>query len=72
MQLRAQAMKNKTYSELIKDARRKVDLVKTSPSTSGTELLLADSLSSIIEALDVINEKADKAISNTAYCNIYR
>lgn len=72
MQLRAQAMKNKTYSELIKDARRKVDLVKTSPSASNTELFLADSLTSIIEALDVINEKADKAISDTAYSNIYR
>ena len=65
-------MGNKTYSELIKDARRKVDLVKTSPSASGTELLLADSLTSIIEALDVIYEKADKAFSNTVYSNIYR
>ena len=65
-------MENKTYSELIKDARRKVDLVKTSPSASGTELLLADSLTSIIEALDVIYEKADKAFSNTVYSNIYR
>ena len=65
-------MENKTYSELIKDARRKVDLVKTSPSASGTELLLADSLTSIIEALDVIYEKADKAFSNSIYSNIYR
>ena len=65
-------MGNKTYSELIKDARRKVDLVKTSPSASGTELLLADSLTSIIEALDVIYEKADKAFSNSVYSNIYR
>ena len=65
-------MGNKTYSELIKDARRKVDLVKTSPSASGTELLLADSLTSIIEALDVIYEKADKAFSNTVYSNICR
>ena len=65
-------MENKTYSKLIEDARRKVDLVKTSPSASGTELLLADSLSSIIEALDIINKKADKAISDTAYSNIYR
>ena len=65
-------MGNKTYSELIKDARRKVDLVKTSPSASGTELLLADSLTSIIDALDVIYEKADKAFSNTVYSNIYR
>ena len=65
-------MGNKTYSELIKDARRKVDFVKTSPSASGTELLLADSLTSIIEALDVIYEKADKAFSNTVYSNIYR
>lgn len=72
MQLRAQTMENKTYSKLIEDARRKVDLVKTSPSASGTELLLADSLSSIIEALDIINKKADKAISDTAYSNIYR
>ena len=63
-------MGNKTYSELIKDARRKVDLVKTSPSASGTELLLADSLTSIIEALDVIYEKADKAFSNTVYSDI--
>ena len=67
-----QTMGNKTYSELIKDARRKVDLVKTSPSASGTELLLADSLTSIIDALDVIYEKADKAFSNTVYSNIYR
>ena len=65
-------MGNKTYSELIKNARRKVDLVKTSPSASGTEHLLADSLTSIIEALDVIYEKADKAFSNTVYSNIYR
>ena len=65
-------MENKTYSELIKDARRKVDLVKTSPSASGTELLLADSLTSIIDALDVIYEKADKAFSNSVYSNIYR
>ncbi len=64
MQLRAQAMENKTYSELIKDSRRKVDLVKTNPSASDTELLLADSLTSIIEALDAINKKADKAISD--------
>ena len=65
-------MGNKTYSELIKDARRKVDLVKTSPSASGTELILADSLTSIIEALDVIYEKADKSFSNSVYSNIYR
>ena len=65
-------MKNKTYSELIKDARRKLDLVKKSPSACGTERLLADSLTSIIEAIDVINEKADKAFSNTVYSNIYR
>ena len=64
--------KEKTYYELIKDARRKVDLVTTSPSSSDTELLLADSLSSLIEALVVINKKADKAISNTVYSNIYR
>jgi hypothetical protein len=57
-------MENKTYSELIKDSRRKVDLVKTNPSASDTELLLADSLTSIIEALDAINKKADKAISD--------
>lgn len=67
MQLRAQAMENKTYSELIKDSRRKVDLVKTNPSASDTELLLADSLTSIIEALDAINKKADKAISDIGY-----
>ena len=65
-------MENKTYSELIKDARRKLDFAKENPSESGTEHLLADSLTSIIEALDVINEKADKAISDTAYSNIYR
>ena len=64
--------KEKTYYELIKDARRKVDLVTTSPSSSDTELLIADSLSSLIEALFVINKKADKAISNTVYSNIYR
>lgn len=60
-------MENKTYSELIKDSRRKVDLVKTNPSASDTELLLADSLTSIIEALDAINKKADKAISDIGY-----
>lgn len=65
-------MENKTYSELIEDARRKVAWAKASPFTSGTERLLADSLASIIEALDVINEKAEKAISNAAYSNIYR
>ena len=65
-------MENKTYSELIKDAKRKLAWAKASPSASGTERLLADSLTSIIEALDVINKKADKAISDTAYSNIYR
>lgn len=64
--------KEKTYSELIENARRKVAWAKASPFASGTEHLLADSLASIIEALDVINEKADKAISNTAYSNVYR
>ncbi len=64
--------KEKTYFELIKDARRKVDLVKTSPSASDTELLLADSLSNLIEALNAVNKRADKAISNIAYGNIYR
>ena len=52
--------------------RRKLDFAKESPSASGTERLLADSLTSIIEALDVIYEKADKAFSNTVYSNIYR
>ena len=65
-------MENKTYSELIKDSRRKLDFAKEIPSASVTERLLADSLTSIIEALDVINEKADKAFSNTVYSNIYR
>ena len=65
-------MENKTYSELIKDSRRKLDFAKETPSASGTERLLADSLNSIIEALDVIYEKADKAFSNTVYSNIYR
>ena len=64
-------MENKTYSELIKDARRKLDFAKKSPSASGIERLLADSLTSIIEVLDVINKKADKAISDAAYSNIY-
>ena len=63
-------MENKTYSELIKDARRKLDFAKESPSASGTERLLSDSLTSIIEALDVINEKADKAFSNTVYTSV--
>ena len=57
---------------MIKDARRKLDFAKESPSASGTERLLSDSLTSIIEALDVINEKADKAISDIAYSNTYR
>ena len=65
-------MENKTYSELIKYARRKLDFAKESPSASGAERLLADSITSIIDALDVIYEKADKAISDTAYSNIYR
>lgn len=65
-------MENKTYSELIKNARRKVAWAKASPFASGTEHLLADSLASIIEALDVINEKAEKGISDAAYSNIHR
>ena len=65
-------MGNKTYSELIKDARRKLDFAKESPSASGTEHILADSLTSIIEALYVTYEKADKAFFNTVYSNIYR
>ena len=65
-------MENKTYSELIKDARRKLYFAKENPSASGTERLLADSITSIIEALDVIYEKADKAFSNSVYSNIYR
>lgn len=48
----------KTYSELIENAKRKVNLVKISPSTSGTEKLLADSLESIIEALDAVKSLA--------------
>lgn len=64
--------KEKTYSELIEDARRKVAWAKASPSASGTDRLLANSLSSLIEALDVINEKAEKGISNAAYSNVYR
>ena len=71
MQWRAQTMENKTCSELIKDARRKVDLVKTSPSASGTELLLADSLISLIEALKAVNKSADSAMSNAIYSHIY-
>ena len=65
-------MENKTYSELIKDARRKLDFAKESPSASGTERLLADSITSIIDALDVIYENTDKAITNTDNSNIYR
>lgn len=53
-------MANKTYSELIENARRKVAWAKASPFASGTEHLLANSLASIIEALDVINEKVEK------------
>ena len=67
-----QTMENKTYSELIKDARRKLDFAKEIPSASGTERLLADSLTSIIESLDVIYEKDDKAFTNAVYINIYR
>ena len=65
-------MGNKTYSELIKDARRKLDFAKESPSASVAERLLADSITSIIDALDVIYEKADKSFSNSVYSNIYR
>ena len=64
-------MKNKTYYELIQDARRKIDLVRTSPSASGTELLLADSLSSLIEALNAVNERADRAMSKAVYSHSY-
>ena len=35
-QWREQTMQNKTYSELIEDARRKVAWAKASPSASGT------------------------------------
>ena len=63
--------KNKTYYELIQDARRKIDLVRTSPSASGTELLLADSLSSLIEALNTVNKIADSAMSNSIYSHTY-
>ena len=65
-------MEDKTYIEWIEEARRKIDLVRTNPSASDTECLLANSLNSIIEALDVIYENADKAFSNTVYSNIYR
>ena len=65
-------MENKTYSELIKDARRNLDFAKEITSASDNERLLADSLTSIIEALDVIYEKTDKAFSNSVYSNIYR
>lgn len=54
----AQTMGNKTYSELIEDARQKVDLVKTSPAACGIERLLADSLSCLIEALDYVEQRA--------------
>lgn len=64
-------MANKSYYELIKDAIRKVDLVRTSPSASGTERLLADSLSSLIEALDAVNERADRAMSEAVYSHSY-
>lgn len=63
--------KEKTYFELIQDARRKINLVRTSPSASGTELLLADSLSSLIEALNAVNERADSAMSNSIYSHTY-
>lgn len=65
-------MANKTYSELIEDARRKVAWAKASPPASCAERYLTDCLTSIIEALDVINEKAEKGISDAAYSNIYR
>ena len=45
-------MENKTYSELIEEAKRKVDLIKTSPSASDNEHLLADSLSDVIKAFE--------------------
>ena len=51
-------MANKTYSELIEDARQKVDWARTSPALSGTERLLADSLSSLIKALDYVEQRA--------------
>ena len=45
-------MGNKTYSELIEEAKLKVDLIKTSPSASDNAHLLADSLSDIIKAFE--------------------
>lgn len=48
----------KVYSDLIETAKQKVDLVKNSPTASGTEKLLAESLESIIEALDSVERMA--------------
>ena len=45
-------MEDKTYIEWIEEARRKIDLVKTNPSASDTECLLANSLSDVIKAFE--------------------
>ncbi len=45
-------MEEVTYVEWIEDARRKIGLVKTNPSASDTERLLADSLSNVIKAFE--------------------
>lgn len=45
-------MEDITYVELIEEAKRKVNLIKTSPSASDNEHLLADSLSDVIQAFE--------------------
>lgn len=45
-------MEDRTYVEWIEDARQKIGLVKTNPSASDTEHLLADSLSNVIKAFE--------------------
>lgn len=50
-------MKNKIYSEIIEDARLKANFVKNDKAASGAERLLADSLCSLIEALNYIEQR---------------
>lgn len=45
-------MEDKTYIEWIEEARRNIDLVRTNPSASDTECLLANSLSDVIKAFE--------------------
>lgn len=51
-------MENKIYSEMIKYARWKADFVRKDQAASGAKRLLADSLCTLIEALNYIELRA--------------